>query len=135
MQPAFNYTEFIAKFPQYANIPQATLEMFWVDVDTYATPIVSQLVANKQLQYYYYAEAHFAELSVRGVGSVGIVESSTQGTVTIGTVVDKSNALIFWNQTSWGQRIAQLIKMRGGFRIVQNNQCCNNQFGIGYDQL
>ena len=135
MQPNFNYTYFIETFPEYANINQSTLEMFWVDVDTYATPIISKLVTSKQSTYYYYAEAHFAELFVRGPGSVGIVEGSTQGTVTISTVVDKSNSIIFWNQTSWGQRIAQLIKMRGGFRIIQNNQCCNNELGVGYDQL
>ena len=135
MIPSFDYDFFIEAFPQYATISEATLTMFWTDCDTYGTPIIGTLVTAKQSTYYYYAEAHFAELWVRGAGSVGIVESSSQGTVTIGTVVDKSNSLIFWNQTEWGQRIAMLIKMRGGFRIIPQAQTCNNWVFGGYDTL
>lgn len=135
MIPTFDSVEFLTKFPQYSNIPTPTLEMFWIDCDTYATPIVQTLVVAKQLTYYYYAEAHFCELYKRGAGSVGIVESTSQGTVDVSLVVDKSNSLLFWNQTSWGQRIAMLIKMRGGFRIIPAAQNCTNQFGVGYDTI
>ncbi len=135
MIPTFDSVAFLALFPQYAAIPTATLNMFWVDADTYATPIINTLVSNKQLTYYFYAEAHFCEMWNRGAGSVGIVDNSSQGTVSIGTVVDKSNSLLFWNKTQWGQRIAKLIKMRGGFRIIpqQTDNC--NAWGIGYDTL
>lgn len=125
MIPAFDLATFRASYPQYSAVPDAVLTNLWNDVDTFATPIVNTLVADKQSYYYYVAEAHFAELWVRGPGSVGIVEASSQGTVSIGTVVDKSNSLIFWNQTAWGQRIAVLIKMRGGFKFIQQNDCCN----------
>lgn len=135
MIPVFDSTAFLTLFPQYANIPLANLEMFWVDVDTYATPIINTLVVNKQLIYYFYAEAHFCEMWKRGAGSTGIVEASSQGTVSISTVVDKSNSLIFWNQTQWGQRIAKLIKMRGGFRIIPQQQSNCNILGVGYDTL
>ena len=133
--PIFDPVEFLAKFPQYSDISVPMLEMFWIDCDTYGTPIIKNLVPAKQLTYYYYAEAHFCELWKRGAGSTGIVESSSQGTVDIATVVDTSNALIFWNQTQWGQRIAMLIKMRGGFRIIPDAQKFNKHFGIGYDTI
>lgn len=135
MIPTFDSVAFLALFPQYAAIPTAALNMFWVDADTYATPIISTLVSNKQLTYYFYAEAHFCEMWNRGAGSVGIVDNSSQGTVSIGMVVDKSNSLLFWNQTQWGQRIAKLMKMRGGFRIIPQQADNCNVWGIGYDTL
>lgn len=116
--PSFNLTTFRTLYPMYTAVPDAVLTNFWTAVDTVGTPIVGTLAEAKQSYYYYLIEAHFAELWQRGPGANGIVNSSTQGTVSIGFEVDKANSFIWWNQTSWGAQIVQLIKMRGGFTFI-----------------
>jgi hypothetical protein len=60
--------------------------------------------------------AHLAELEVRRAN--GVLSSSTQGTVTVGMEVDKGNIYLWFNQTRWGAKIAQLMKSYGGFRFI-----------------
>ncbi len=116
--PIFDIVKFRAQYPMYFTISDATLEGLWIEVDTVGTPIISTLVLDKQEHYYYVVEAHLAELFQRGAGINGIINSATQGTVTATATVDNSNSLIWWNQTTWGAKIAQLIKMRGGFTFI-----------------
>ncbi len=116
--PIFDIVKFRSQYPMYFSISDATLEGLWIEVDTVGTPIISTLVIDKQEHYYYVVEAHLAELFQRGTGINGIINSATQGTVTATATVDNSNSLIWWNQTTWGAKIAQLIKMRGGFTFI-----------------
>lgn len=127
--PTFDLPTFRTLYPMYAAVPDVVLINFWVAVDTVGTPIVSELVDAKQSYYYYLIEAHFAELWQRGPGVNGITSSSTQGTVSIGFEVDKANTYIWWNQTSWGAQIVQIIKMIGGFTFICGGP---NYYGI-YD--
>ena len=116
--PIFDIVKFRSQYPMYFSISDATLEGLWIEVDTVGTPIISTLVIDKQEHYYYVVEAHLAELFQRGSGINGIINSATQGTVTATATVDNSNSLIWWNQTTWGAKIAQLIKMHGGFTFI-----------------
>lgn len=121
--PAFNITLFRTQYPMYASIPDAVLTNLWIEVDEVGTPIVSTLPLDKQEHYYYVVEAHLAELWSRGPGAGGIVTEAEQGAVNAAFFIDESNALIWWNQTAWGAKIAYLMKMRGGFNSVNT---CNN---------
>lgn len=117
--PSFVYATFITQYPMYAvNPTQAILTNLWNEVDTIGTPIISTLIQAKQEYYYYVVEAHLAELWLRGPGANGITSASQQDSVTVTFEIDKANSLLFWNQTSWGAKIAQLIKMRGGFTFI-----------------
>lgn len=123
MIPSFDYTLFITNYPMYATSPsQAILTNLWNEVAVVGSPIISIVATSAQSYYYYLVEAHLAELWNRGPGANGITSSSTQGTVSVGFEVDKSNSLIWWNQTEWGAKIAQLIKMRGGFNFICGGQ-------------
>ncbi len=117
--PSFDYATFIAQYPMYSTSPsQAVLTNLWTQVNVVGTPIIGCVPDASQSYYYYLVLAHLAELWLRGPGAVGIVSSSTQGTVSIGLEVPKSQGLIWWNQTQWGQQIAQIIMMRGGFTFI-----------------
>lgn len=121
--PDFDYASFIDQYPMYALAPsEAVLTNLWNEVDVVGTPIISSVVLSKQSYYYYVVLAHLAELWQRGPGATGITSASTQGTVSINFEVDKSPSLFWWNQTTWGQKIALLIKMRGGFTFIFGGQ-------------
>jgi len=130
--PAFDINLFRAQYPMYANIPDAVLINLWIEVDEVGTPIVSLLPIDKQEHYYYVVEAHLAELWNRGPGAGGIVTEAKQGTVDGKFFVDESNALIWWNQTAWGAKIAYLMKMHGGFQSVNTCQNFGSVFGGCY---
>lgn len=125
--PTFDITTFRTQYPMYSGISDAILTDLWTEVDTVGTPIVGALVDGKQSYYYYVVEAHLAELWQRGPGVNGITSASNQDFVTVTFEVDKSNSLIWWNQTSWGAKIAQLIKMYGGFNFICGG---NNYYDI-----
>lgn len=116
--PTFDVTYFKEIYPMYASISDAILENLWNEVDVAGTPIISAVVDSKQSYYYYLVEAHLAELWNRGPGATGITSASTQGSVSITLEVDKSSSFLWWNQTSWGQKIVQLMKMRGGLKFI-----------------
>jgi hypothetical protein len=130
--PTFDITLFRAQYPMYASIPDAVLENLWIEVDEVGTPIVSTLPVDKQLHYYYVVEAHLAELWSRGPGAGGIVTDAEQGTVSSKFYIDESNALIWWNQTAWGAKIAYIIKMHGGFQSINTCQNFGSVFGGCY---
>lgn len=127
--PAFDIDLFRAQYPMYASIPDAVLINLWIDVDEVGTPIVSLLPIDKQEHYYYVVEAHLAELWNRGPGAGGIVTDAEQGTVNAKFFIDESNALIWWNQTAWGAKIAYLMKMHSGFQSVNTCQNFGSIFG------
>lgn len=103
----------------YASIPDNILENFWIWADILGTPIISwQRTETKRTSLYYLVLAHLCELYKRGPGAVGMITTATEGTTTVGFEVNKSNSLIFWNQTSWGMIIALLMKRRGGFQFI-----------------
>lgn len=128
MIPSFDYSHFISIYPMYSTNPsQAVLTNLWNDVDALGTPIVSTLVPTKQEYYYYVVEAHLAELWIRGAGVTGILTNTNQDSVSIALYTSKNEALLFWNQTAWGQKIAQLIQMRGTFTFIFGG---NNYYNI-----
>ncbi len=123
MIPTFDVTLFRTQYPMYTSISDAILTNLWIEVDEIGTPLVTTFPVSKQSHYYYLVEAHLAELWSRGPGANGIVTEAEQGTVKAALFVDESNALIWWNQTMWGAKIAYLMKMRGGF---QSANTCDN---------
>ena len=123
--PAFDIDYFRQFYPMYASISDDILTNLWTGADVFGTPIISyQPTADKQRYFYYVVEAHLAELYLRGPGATGITSSTSQGSVSIAFEVDKSNSLLFWNQTSWGMQIAYLMKKHGGFALIPGR--CNS---------
>jgi len=120
--PDFNIATFRDTYQMYYAIPDAILENLWQEVDVVGTPIIKKVVLTKQEYYYYVVEAHLAELWQRGPGSTGVTSASSQDSVSVTFEIDKSPSLIFWNQTAWGQKIALLIKMLGGFKFIYGGQ-------------
>lgn len=116
--PNFDINYFRESYPMYSDISDTILTNLWTEVDVFGTPIISYLKPDKQTYYYYVVEAHLAELWKRGPGTNGIINSSTQGTVSASFTVEQTGSILWWNQTSWGAKIATLIKMLGGFRFI-----------------
>lgn len=128
--PVWDITTFRARYTMFSSISDAVLNDLWIEAVDFGKPIISRLNDDATQQHYYYVvEAHLAELERRG-GINGVLNSSTQGTVSAGFEVDKSNSLLWWNQTRWGAKIAQLIKSFGGFRFIPGYRCHGyNQWG------
>jgi hypothetical protein len=120
--PVFDVNYFKEIYPMFATMSDVILENLWEEVDVVGSPIISSVVDSKQSYYYYVVEAHLAELWNRGAGVTGIVSASTQGSVSVTLEVDKSSPFLFWNQTSFGQKIVQLMKMRGGLKFIYGGQ-------------
>ena len=127
MIPAFDYPTFIAQYPMYATAPtQAILTNLWNEVDAVGTPLIKILQPQFRDYYYYVVLAHLAELWQKGPLVNGVTTSANQDSAVVGLEVDKSNSLIWWNQTGWGAKIAQLIKSRGGFMFVYGGSNFND---------
>lgn len=126
---SFDYSTFITQYPMYSTNPsQAILTNLWNEVDVVGTPIITNVVPGKQSYYYYLVEAHLAELWNRGPGANGVTSASSQDSVSINFEIDKSNSLLWWNQTGWGAKIALLIKMRGSFTFIYGGKNYNDRY-------
>ena len=115
--PILVIADWRARYTMYASTPDIVLNDLWIETITFGQPIVSRLrVDTIQLHYYYVMLAHLVELEIRRAN--GVLSSSTQGTVTVALEVDKSNIYLWYNQTQWGAKIAQLMKSYVGFRFI-----------------
>lgn len=113
--PVLVIADWRARYTMYDSVSDLVLNDLWIEAITFGKPIILRLTSN-QLHYYYVMLAHLAELEIRRAN--GVLSSSSQGTVTVALEVDKSNIYLWYNQTQWGAKIAQLMKAFGGFRFI-----------------
>lgn len=108
----FDYAEFIAAYPEFADMPEAQLQNYF-DI---ATGILSNRIGivvcdkEKLKRMLYLLTAHSAFLFNRGAGTVGALSSATEGSVSVGFAVPQNLINAWFNQSQYGQLFWQLSK-------------------------
>ena len=114
--PVLVIADWRARYSMYNNVSDLVLNNLWIEAIIFGKPIISKII-NNQLHYYYIMLAHLTELEIREAN--GVSSSGLQGSVTVKLEIDKSNIYLWYNQTQWGAKIAQLMKRFGGFRFIR----------------
>jgi hypothetical protein len=123
----FDYSAWKARYPEFATVPQATVEDYFVQATLYHADDGSGPVCNasQQLSLLGLLTAHIAQLNYLAssqpvaTGSpqlVGGIQSASEGTVSVNTKLDVPQAAQWFAQTKYGLSYWQAT---AGFRTMR----------------
>lgn len=122
--PSFDIEKFRKLYPYLGDVTDEQLEAYW----TLATAILGQYYPGGKVpddiyeMMLYLMVCHLATLGLRGDGSVGVLQSATQGKVSAS--FKPYNNITWYSQTQCGSFLEKLIlKFVLGARFYPGNHC------------
>lgn len=119
---SFDPDEFREIYPQYADYTAAQLQFYFAQAELIVdnsegskVPFYPPKVMTRKI-ILYTIMCHFAELALRGMGSVGTISSASEGSVSVGYTTQQTTSNAWWGQTQCGLTAWEMLRgfMLGG---------------------